>query len=112
MNKQLKFVDWKVPLILSGKKKSTWRLFDDKYIKAGDIVDLIERPSLIIFARAKIIDVWEKPFRALTHKDKQGHEEFSTDEEMYQTYSNYYQQPVGPETKVKIIKFKTLNKFK
>ena len=108
MNKQLKFVDWKVPLILSGKKKTTWRLFDDKHLNSGDIVDFIERPSLKKFARAKLIDVWEKPFRTLASEDKQGHEEFSTDEEMYQIYSNYYHQPVGPGTKVKIIKFKLI----
>lgn len=111
MNKQLKFMDWKVPLILSGKKKSTWRLFDDKNLKTGDFVDFIERPNLKTFARAKLIDILEKPFSKLTSEDKRGHEEFSSDEEMYKTYSNYYHQPIGPKTKVKIIRFKLIEKI-
>jgi len=98
-------MDWKVPLILSGKKNSTWRLFDDKNLKTDDIVDFIERPSLKTFAGAKLIDVQEKPFSELTDGDKRGHEEFSSDEEMYKTYEKYYNQPITPETKVKIIRF-------
>jgi hypothetical protein len=108
MIKQLKFMDWMVPLIMSGKKNSTWRLFDDKDLKTGDLVDFIERPSLKTFARARLIDVQEKPFSQLTDKDKQGHEEFNSDEEMYRTYKKYYHQRVGPEKKVKIIKFRII----
>jgi hypothetical protein len=108
MNKQLKFMDWKIPKILSGEKTSTWRLFDDKNLQTDDTVDFISRPNLKTFAQARIIDIQEKTFNQLTKEDKIGHEEFSSEEEMYQTYSKYYTQPIGPKTKVKIIKFKII----
>ena len=108
MNKQLKFFPKLVPLILSGQKTSTWRVFDDKDLKTGDIIDFIDRGNLKTFARARIIDVKKKSFSDLNDTDKTGHEEFSSDEEMYKTYFKYYNQPVGPETKVKIIKFKLI----
>ena len=105
MNKQLKFSSELVPLILSGQKTTTWRVFDDKELKTGDIVDFIDRGNLKTFARARIIDVKKKSFSDLNDTDKTGHEPFSSDEEMYRTFSKYYDRPVGPETKVKIIKF-------
>lgn len=39
--KTIKFRDYLVPLVLSGEKNSTWRLFDDKDIQVGDTVQLI-----------------------------------------------------------------------
>ena len=34
--KLVKFRDYLVPLVLSGEKDSTWRLFDDKGLSEGD----------------------------------------------------------------------------
>jgi hypothetical protein len=44
--------------------------------------------------------------RELSEADKEGHETFASNEEMYKTYSRYYQRTVTPETSVKIIRFK------
>jgi len=41
-------------------------------------------------------------------EDFDGHEEFASEEKMYQTYSNYYDKSVTPETTVKVVKFKLL----
>lgn len=41
MNKTLKFAPDLVPLVLSGKKDTTWRLWDDKNLTENDIVDFI-----------------------------------------------------------------------
>jgi len=50
--------------------------------------------------------VKETTFGKLTKRDKEGHEEFSSDDEMYRTYSRYYKTCVKPETKLKIITFR------
>lgn len=97
-----------VPLILSGEKTTTWRLFDDKDLKAGDIVMLIKRPELVPFAKTELIDVKETRFSELSRKDLEGHERYSSEKEMYKTYSGYYNRPVDGNTEVKIIKFKIM----
>lgn len=103
--KVVKFRDYLVSLIVSGKKNSTWRLFDDKDLSKDDEIELREFGKEKSFARAKITKVVEKAFKDLTAEDKQGHEKFVNDEEMYKTYSDYYKTKVGPETNVKIIWF-------
>lgn len=111
-NKQMKFSQDLVPLVISGEKTSTWRLFDDKDLKEGDIVDFIRRPELTKFATAKLISVIEKPLGKLTEKDKEGHEKFKNDKEMYKTYEGYYNKPVGPKSVIKLIRFELLENSK
>lgn len=106
--KSLKFRSHLVPLILSGEKNATWRLFDDKDLQEGDEVELLEFVTNRHFANATITKIIEKPLGELTEEDKRGHEGFSSDEEMYKTYEKYYEQPVGPETLVKIVWFKVV----
>lgn len=103
--KVVKFSSELVPLVLSGEKTSTWRLFDDKDLKAGDIMQLMEFGADIPFAEAIINTVTETTFGNLNSEDKIGHESYSSDEEMYQTYSGYYKTTVGPDTTLKIIHF-------
>ena len=109
--KLVKFRDYLVPLVLSGQKNSTWRLFDDKNLSVGDDIELREFGKDDSFASAKIIKVIEKPFGELTDDDKEGHETFSNDEEMYKTYSGYYNTDVTSDTNVKIIWFELTNQF-
>ena len=106
--KVLKFRDYLVPLVLERKKTSTWRLFDDKSLAADDKIQLYEFGKDIPFGNAKITKVIEKLFADLTVADKEGHEVFSTDDEMYKTYSEYYKTPVGPSTTLKIIWFELI----
>jgi hypothetical protein len=103
--KILKFHRTLVPLILSGEKNSTWRLFDDKNLSAGDVILLQESGRDHLFAKARIVEIVEKSFKELTPRDKAGHESFNSDEEMYETYSVYYATEVGPDTTVKIIRY-------
>ena len=103
--KQLKFSEPLPKLILEGKKTATWRINDKKEIIKDDKLSLCHN-SGEEFAKAVVIEVKETNFKKLTEEDKQDHEEFSSDEEMYQTYSKYYNMEVTPETKIKIIKFK------
>jgi hypothetical protein len=106
MKKSLKFRDHLVKLVLEEKKDVTWRLFDDKDLSEGDEVDLINWNTKEKFGEATLIKVWEKKLRDLQDSDFDGHEKFSSNEEMYKTYRTYYGDRVGPDTVVKIIRFK------
>jgi hypothetical protein len=106
--KTLKFFDPLPELILKGVKIISWRVNDEKDIKAGDEVQLIRKNDLKEFAKAQITSVKETTFGKLSNEDKKGHEEFTSDEEMYATYSRYYGFPVKPETKLKVIRFKLI----
>ncbi|MFW5853021.1 MAG: ASCH domain-containing protein [Patescibacteria group bacterium] len=105
--KQLKFTEPLPNLVLGGQKDTTWRINDDKEISTGDQLSLCcndERE----FTKAEVIWIKETTFENLTNEDKEGHEKFSSDEEMLQTYSGYYNIKIEPKTKVKVIKFKLL----
>jgi hypothetical protein len=103
--KKLRFAEPLPKLVLGGQKDTTWRINDDKEISAGDQLSLCYTDGRE-FAKAEVIWVKETTFENLTNEDKEGHEKFSSDEEMLQTYSGYYNMKVEPKTKVKIIKFR------
>ena len=106
--KALKFREVLSELVLKGEKTTTWRIFDEKDIQVGDELSLLIWETKEEFAKAKVVGVREVPFKDLTEEDFDGHEKFSSDEEMYETYSGYYNQPVTEDTLVKIIKFKLI----
>src|SRR3989338_3895777 len=103
--KTLKFAEPLVRLILVGKKDTTWRINDDKDIQENDELSLSYKDGKE-FTKAKVTEVRETMFENLSEKDKEGHETYSSDVEMYETYSSYYHVHVKPSTPVKVIKFK------
>ncbi len=105
-NKTLKFRRELADLILAGHKNVTWRLFDDKSLAEGDVVDLLIWGTLEKFATAHLTEVREKRMGELVEPDFEGHEKFASTEEMYTTYSTYYGRPVDVDTPVKIIRFR------
>lgn len=105
MPKTLTFDAHLVPLILNGSKTTTWRLFDDKDLQKGDVVDFLGRPEKKRFATAQITEVVEKRFQDLDETDWAGHEKFSSEDEMYRWYSEAYKKEVGPGTLLKIVHF-------
>ena len=104
--KTLKFHKDLVTLILNGTKTSTWRLGDEKDLSPGDTLALQEDGKQEPFFYAEIESVTAKRFADLTEDDKKGHETFTSDDEMYETYQKYYKSPVGPDTELKIVRFK------
>lgn len=106
--KTLKFRETLSRLVLSGDKDTTWRLFDDKNLQAGDRATFAVWETGGPFAEAEILTVRETTFAGLTDDDWRGHEKFSSDAEMYATYSKYYGRPVEPGSPVKILKFRLL----
>ena len=103
--KTLKFAGNLIPLIISGKKTSTWRLFDDKNLKVDDRVVFINKSTDQEFATAKIVAVKEKTIDEIKDEDFIGHERFESEEEMLETYRSYYGKDVTGATPVKMIEF-------
>jgi len=109
MNKTSKFRPELAELILAGKKTSTWRLWDDKSISEGDILDLLNKETLQKFATARVIKVVEKPLGSLTLEEKDGHETYTSDEEMFKMLEGFYHKPVNADTMAKVIWFELLD---
>ncbi len=104
--KTLKFRPELAQLVIEGKKTTTWRMFDDKDLQAGDTVEFINKATLQPFGRAVITEVAEKPLKNLDDADWEGHECFPSEEAMYAAYREYYPGcEVGPETMVNILHF-------
>lgn len=106
--KTLKFRKKLSELILRNEKTTTWRIFDDKDIRQGDVMEFLVWETKEVFANAKILEVVEKKFKDLEPQDLEGHEKFASKEEMYATYSTYYNKKVDENTLVKIIKFELI----
>lgn len=106
--KTLKFQHPLAEEVLAGRKTVTWRLFDDKDLKFGDELSLIDCESKEEFAQAEIVKIYEKKFSEIGEQDFEGHEKFANQEEMLETYKKYYGEKVDWDTSVKIIEFKLL----
>ncbi len=106
--KTIKFRPHLVELVLEGKKNTTWRLFDDKDLQPGNVVDFINWETGEKFAEAELIKVWEKTLDTLEDADWEGHERFASEDEMYKTYKKYYGDKVDKNSPVKIIQFKLI----
>ncbi len=103
--KTLKFKPHLVDQILAGTKTSTWRLFDDKDIKVGDVVDFVDKETGVVFGGATITDVVIRTLGTLTDADWEGHERYGSKAAMYAEYRSYYGDRVTQDTEVKIIHF-------
>ncbi len=104
--KTVKFRPYLIPLVLRGEKTCTWRLFDDKDLKEGDELSLLNWETKEEFAKAVITKIEEKKLKDLEESDFEGHEKFESDEKMYETYRKYYGDKVTPDTIVKMVDFK------
>jgi hypothetical protein len=97
-------------LVLSCEKTSTWRLFDGKDLQVGDKIILINKVTGENFSEAEIVKVEEKALGNIVDEDFDGHEKFESTEAMFEAYRTYYGDQVTPETIVKMIDFKLIDK--
>lgn len=107
--KILKFAPKLVPLVLSGEKTCTWRMFDEKDFTVGDEVSFVGGGKE--FAKGLITTSREKRLGDITSEDEinDGHERFSSAEERLETYRGYYGDRVTSDTLVKILKFELVS---
>ena len=103
--KTLKFASELCEKILSGEKTATWRLFDDKDLQVGDEVEFANKQTSVIIGVAVIQSLKTKTLGTLEESDWEGHERYSSETEMYETFRGFYGDRVSPNTEVKIIDF-------
>lgn len=106
--KTLKFAEHLVPMILSGEKTSTWRMFDEKDLKAGDELSFLHEKTGKEFAQARIVSVEEKSLGKIDAADLVGHERYASREEMVRTFQSYYGSQVAEDTIVKMVDYELL----
>ncbi len=106
--KTLKFSTDLVPLVLSGEKTSTWRLFDDKDLQIGDELCFVDSDNKKQFGKAKITSIKEKALGEINDADFLGHERFESKEKMFDAYKSYYGDVVNDGVIVKMINFKLI----
>jgi hypothetical protein len=103
--KTLKFKDAKAKMILAGEKTATLRLFDDKGLSVGDVLELINSDTGEKFGRAQITFVIEKSIKDIEESDLQGHEKYKNKEDVLENLRSYYGDKVSLNTPAKIIYF-------
>ncbi len=88
----IKFAEKLVASVLAGEKASTWRLWDDKDLTEGQIIDLINSETNQTFAIARITKVSCKQLGHLTEEDKRGQLGFADDTQMCKVFAKYYRE--------------------
>jgi len=106
--KTLKLFDHLAPLVLSGEKTTTWRMFDDKDLQVGDDIRFIKTNSGEEFAFARITAVTEKKLGEIGEADYAGHERYGSPEELLASFRKAYGDQVTMDTPVKMIEFKVI----
>ena len=97
--------------MMSGKKRSTWRMFDDKQLAVGDTIQLIDKvdpedeSTWHTIGCGVINIVIEKRIRDITESDYEGHEEYVSHEEIVEQFKHYYGDSVTIDTPLKIVQF-------
>lgn len=98
-------------LVRKGEKTATWRIYDDKNLSVNDEIELVDKVqkddpnTWKVFANAVIDTIIEKRLGSITDADYDGHERFSSLEDMIRIYQKYYGPEVDANTPVKIIHF-------
>lgn len=109
--KTLKFDHDSSELILSGKKNSTWRLFDDKDLSVDDTVKLVDKvkpddpKTWKVIGQGRIREVIEKRLGDVTEQDMAGHEHYDSKDGMLKHYKSFYGDRITLDTVVKMIYF-------
>jgi ribonuclease HI len=109
--KTLKFDHDSAQLILSGKKNSTWRLFDDKDLSVNDNIKIVDKvasedpKTWKVIGQGQVSEVIEKKLKDISKEDMAGHEQYSSPTEMLERYRSFYGGRVDLESIVKIVYF-------
>lgn len=91
--------------LLRGKKTKTWRMFDEKNLNVGDEVQFVDADTGASIAVTIITEVIEKKFGEINDNDFDGHNPYSSREDMLKTYRGYYGEKVTWDTLIKMLTF-------
>lgn len=114
--KSLKLDHELAQLVVAGKKRSTWRLFDDKDLSVNDELRLIDkvdpaRPETWkVIGTARINMVVQKRLGDIELADYADYEPYASKNELLEMFKKYYGSDVNFDTIVKIISFDFNNK--
>lgn len=109
--KQLKFQHQPALNILNGTKTTTFRFFDDKNIRVGDVIEIVDKveqdnpASWMIIGEVQVNQVAEKRVCDVSGDDWIGHKTYIDTNAFINEYSQYYKQSITKETPLKIIRF-------
>ncbi len=109
--KRLKLDHTLAESVVAGKKRSTWRINDDKNLSVNDEVELVDKAnpqdptSWRAIGVAKLDQVVEKRMGQITEQEHHDHGRAVSFEQIYDEFREYYGNEVGPDTVVKIIHF-------
>lgn len=108
--KTLKFDHQFAQEILTGSKRTTWRMYDDKDLSVNDDIKIIDKidshsSSWQVIGQAKVTEIVEKKLGDVTEEEIESHRSFASKEEMLKHYQSYYGRRVSFDTPVKIIYF-------
>ncbi len=102
--KTLKFRPELIELMRKGEKTVTWRLFDDKDLREGDAVQLVNWESGESAGTARLSSVRTLTLSDAWQHDPAGHETYPDAATMLATYRSYYGDRVALTTEVKVIR--------
>ncbi len=110
MSKTLKFVPEMAEMIKQGTNRTTFRLFDDKDLSAGDELIFSTRigEKITEFGKGIITSAFVKTLKNLTSDDFIGYESV---ESVIDQYKRFYGDKVNEDSEAKIIKFKVIEFF-
>lgn len=100
-HKTLKFQPQHIQTILEQEKITTPRMYDDKNLTVGDVVDFINAETNEKFATGKIIGIRETTFQEMIY-------DVAEVDEVYNQYEKYYQRKIDPKDVVKWIDFELI----
>lgn len=109
--KQLKFDHSLAQSILLGKKTSTFRVLDDKDIRNGDRLRIVDKvapddpSSWLVLGEATVIECYEKPISQFSEADYASHEAYESPQDMLAAFRGYYGDELSLEELVKVIRF-------
>jgi hypothetical protein len=98
-----------IPLILSGKKTATLRLWDTPLVNAGDLVVFTESHHGKPFAVVRISSVEQKTFDELDEADKNDSLNNDQFENFQKKFVAYYHRPIHNDTVFTLVRFRIID---
>jgi ribonuclease HI len=112
--KQLKFNHNFAESIVDGTKTATFRVNDDKDIRVGDKIQLVDKvlgdhpTSWTIPGELKVVSIDMVPLNKLTKNQMSNAESFENLDEMLQTFRRFYGEHVMMDTPIMVLNFEFL----